>query len=310
MPPTPTPFPRKNLAELMTTATVQVVFAYKNTPLDWDFQRLPLYGGLQEDFRERAEAAAIELRDDRSGRAYDPEWDLQDDEFFYVSNIPPVGGDFFKQLPNFASLPLYREKKRIRHPQVWVIAAQLDDGTLAYFGARITASAVLDRASKALRVVFREDAFDHLEDTVITFKSEIDWIVWQGTMIVLNARHFHAVFRDIPALMKKVDTHLATIAQHVGIVNVAELAARIKTTPAMAVKLSRIIERADMHTKPPPVLEQYGQDYGIEVEWQNSQMVFNGSVEKQWNILRLLDEARTLGPVTGKKWDTSSKTEI
>jgi hypothetical protein len=39
-------------------------------------------------------------------------------------------------------------------------------------------------------------------------------------------------------------------------------------------------------------------------------MVFDGSVEKQWNILRLLDEARTLGPVTGKHWDTSSKTEV
>ncbi len=39
-------------------------------------------------------------------------------------------------------------------------------------------------------------------------------------------------------------------------------------------------------------------------------MVFNGSVEKQWNILRLLDEAHTLGPVTGKHWDTSTKTEV
>lgn len=310
MAPLPKNFPRQKLADLMATATVQVVLAYKNTPTDWDFQRLPLYGQLQEDFRERAETAAIELRDDRTGRAYDPEWDLKDDEYFYVSNNPPVGGDFFTQLPRFATLPAYQEKKRIRHPQAWVIVAQLDGNTLAYCGARITASAVLDRGSKALRVVYRDDAFDHLDDTVITFKAQIDWIAWQGSMIVLHAGNFHAIFRDVPALMKMVDTHLATIAHHVSIANMADLADRIKTTPAMAVKLSRIIDRADMHTKPPAVLRKYGQDYNIDVDWQQDSMVFDGSVAKQWNILRLLDEARTLGPVTGKKWDTSSKTEV
>jgi len=78
----------------------------------------------------------------------------------------------------------------------------------------------------------------------------------------------------------------------------------------MAVKLSRIIARADMHTKPPDVLRKYGNEYKIEVGWNGDRMVFEGTVERQWNILRLLDEARTLGPVTGKKWDSSSKTEV
>jgi hypothetical protein len=78
----------------------------------------------------------------------------------------------------------------------------------------------------------------------------------------------------------------------------------------MAVKLSRIIDRADIHTKPPETLRKYGDDFGIEVAWKDGDMVFDASVEKQWNILRLLDEARTLGPVTGKHWDTSSKIEV
>lgn len=306
----PKDFPRENLAKLTATATVQVVLAYKNSPTDWDLQRLPLYGDLQEEFRERAESAALDLWKNRTGRAYDPEWDLRSDEYFYVSNTPPIGGDFFSQLPNFATLSAFKEKKRIRHPQAWVVVAQLDDKSLAYFGARITGSAVLDRGSKALRVVFRDDAFDQLDDTVITFKAEFDWIAWKDTIIVLDANNFHAIFRDIPALVKMVDTHLATISQHVKITNIAALADRIKTTPAMAVKLSRIIERADMHTKPPQILRQYGKDYNILVDWKKDAMVFDGSVEKQWNILRLLDEARTLGPVTGKKWDTSSKTEV
>jgi hypothetical protein len=79
----------------------------------------------------------------------------------------------------------------------------------------------------------------------------------------------------------------------------------------MAVKLARIIERADMHTRPAAVLRKYGDEYKIAIGWTDDEhMVFDGSVEKQWNILRLLDEARTLGPVTEKKWESSTKVEI
>ena len=186
----------------------------------------------------------------------------------------------------------------------------MDDDTLAFFGARITSSSVLERTSKALRIVFRDDAFDSLDDTVVTFRPGFDWIAWQDVMIVLNASNFHAIFRDIPALVAKVDQHLNTIAAHIGIDNLDGLRARIKAYPAMMVKLQRIIDRADMHTRPAAVLRQYGNDYSIAVDWNGDRMVFDGSVEKQWNVLRLLDEAHTLGPVTGKHWDTSSKTEV
>ncbi len=303
-------FPRAVLATNTASAAVQVVFAYKNTPTDWEVQRLPLYGDLQDAFRQRVQAGAETLRDDRVGRAYDPEWELKSDEFFHLSNEPPVGGNLFVRLPNFATLPEFRERRRIRQPNALVVVAQLDDGTLAYFGARITASSVLERTSKVLRIVFRDDAFDTLDDTVITIPTRFDWIAWQGVMIVLSGGNFHAMFRDIPALVAKVDEHLQTITQHVGIDNVDALSQRVKAYPAMMVKLLRVIQRADMHTRSPDVLRKYAKEYSIAVEWNGDRMVFDGSVETQWNILRLLDEARTLGPVTGKHWDTSSKTQV
>jgi hypothetical protein len=306
----PSQFPRSDLATKVATATVQVVFAYRNSPTDWAFQLLPLHGDLPEAFRRRAQSAAEDLRDGRTGRAYDPEWDLKSVEFMYLSNQPQAGGNFFPQLSSFSNLPAFRERRRIRQPNAWVVIAQLDDGTIAYFGSRITRASVLERTSKALRVVYRDDAFDALDETVITFGAGFDWIVWQDIMIVLNATNFHSMFRDIPALVAKVDQHLQAITQHVGIDNLGALGDRIKTNPAMMVKLQRIIERSDMHTRPPAVLRQYAEDYSIAVDWNGDRMVFDGSVEKQWNVLRLLDEARTLGPVTGKHWDTSSKTEV
>ncbi len=310
MPADPAQFPRDDLAAKAASATVQVVFAYKDSPTDWKFRRLPLHGGLQEDFRVRIESAAQALQDELVGRAYDPEWDLRPHEFFYLSNDPPVGGDFFTTLSGFAALPDFEERKRIRAPSAWVVVAQLEDNTLAYFGARIIPSAMLRRNSPALRIVYRDNAFDTLDDTVVTLSPDFHWIAWQDVMIVLDKNNFHAMFRDIPALVAKVEEHMATVTQHIGIDNADDFVTRIKAYPAMMVKLQRIIDRADMHTRPPDVLRNYGQEYRIAVDWNGDRMVFDGSVEKQWNILRLLDEARTLGPVTGKHWETSSKVEV
>lgn len=188
--------------------------------------------------------------------------------------------------------------------------AQFEDDTLAHFGARITASAMLRRNSTSLRIVYRDDAFDALDETVVTLKPSFDWIVWQDVMIVLDKNNFHAMFRDIPALIAKVEDNVATLIQHVAIENLADFVARLKADPRMMVKLQRIIDRADMYTRPPEVLRTYGEEYGIDVVWNGDKMVFDGSLAKQGNILRLLDEGRTLGPVTGKHWETSSKVEV
>jgi Kiwa KwaB-like protein len=308
--PEPHAFPRDDLAKALATATVQVVFAYRRSATQWDLARLPLHGGLQEAFRARAEAAAVELRDERTGRAYDPQWHLDTGEFFHVSNQPPIGGDLFAKLASFATAQQFKDRRRLRQPNAWIVVAQLDDGSIAHLGARITAKAVLDRNSKILRVVYREDGFDALDDTVITFGEGFDWIAWQNVMIVLNATNFHAMFRDIPALVAQVDANIASVTQHVAIENLDELRARIKSFPGMMVKLQGIVDRADMHTRPPDVLRNYAAEYDIDIDWDGDSMIFDGSVERQWNILRLLDEARTLGPVTGKHWDTSSKTQV
>lgn len=90
---------------------------------------------------------------------------------------------------------------------------------------------MLDRASRALRVVYRDEAFDHLDDTVTTFKPDFDWLAWKGTMIVLNATNFHALFRDIPALIASVDANVQAVNQHVPIANQDEFATRIKAFP-------------------------------------------------------------------------------
>ena len=188
--------------------------------------------------------------------------------------------------------------------------AQLSDGTLAFFGSRITAKSILASDSRILRIVYAGDAFDSLDSTVVTFGSDFDWTAWHDAMIILDQKDFEQMFRDIPALQAKVDANLAKIVEHIEVANLAEFGVRIKSNPTMMVKLQSIIDRADMHTRSSAELKKYATEYNIPVDWEGDKLVFDGSLEKQWSILRLLDEARTLGPVTGKHWDTSGKVQV
>src|ERR1700722_5547148 len=191
-------FSADELAEKLPAATVQVVLGFKETgPKDWSFKRVKLHGDLPAAFRSRGEYAAKEVRDVLAARPYDPEWELKSHEYFYVANDPPMGGNFFSRAGNLAGMLDFRPRKVARKPQVWVIISQLDDGSIAFLGAKIGPSAILDRNSKVLRVVSAGDTFDALDETVITFDGGIDWIAWRGLMVVLNAKGFLAAFRDI-----------------------------------------------------------------------------------------------------------------
>ena len=184
----PKDFPRDELGTYTKTATVQVVFGYRNAPTYWEFRRLPLHGTLQDDFRDQTAEVATDLATNRVGRSYDPQWQLEPHEFFYLSNDPAPGGNFFPQLSGFAAFKDYEDRRRIRQPNALVVIAQLADSSLAYFGRRLTSKLVLERNSKILRLVYRDEAFDTLDDTVITFGAGFDWLVWQDVMIVLDAR--------------------------------------------------------------------------------------------------------------------------
>jgi hypothetical protein len=56
--------------------------------------------------------------------------------------------------------------------------------------------------------------------------------------------------------------------------------------------------------------KQYAQDRGIDVTWHGEALVYEKTIEKQWNILKLLDEDGTEGPVSGRTYDSLAKREV
>jgi hypothetical protein len=78
----------------------------------------------------------------------------------------------------------------------------------------------------------------------------------------------------------------------------------------MASKLKRVSESGLHLTTTPTDLKDYAQKYAIDVTWDDDQLVFDGSLQGQWAILKLLDEDRTEGPVSHRHYESAAKRQI
>lgn len=307
-------------AELLSgleEAAIHLAFAWRDAPDDWHVERVPILTGLAGELREVAQRAARDLHDNRAEIAYDPEYPLNETQFFAVANPrsdtdgrPPVGGDLFPGLDDFGQLPSYADSRRRSSPNLYVILAQLPDGSAAAFGRRVRPSQLL-KGSRFLRTLWRQGTLDVIDDgPVLALEPVIDWIEWRSTVLVLDARGFHTSFRTVEALRQAVASNVATMAAEIAIENSVEFIERCQKTPSMASKLASVIEQ-EHYKKPVEVLRDYSERYpGLGVQWSGDALVFDGSLERQWAILRLLDEAGFTGELSGEKFEAPAKRHL
>ena len=77
----------------------------------------------------------------------------------------------------------------------------------------------------------------------------------------------------------------------------------------MASKLRSVFEHG-IWREPVAKLKVYAEERGIEVQWDGDSLVFDGSIGHQHSILKLLDEDRTEGPVSGRTYDSAAKQAV
>jgi hypothetical protein len=304
------------LAEKLGSANVHLAFAWRDAPDQWHVERVPILANLAAELLEVAKSVAKDLHASRSEIAYEPEYPLNETQFFAIENprgddaTAAVGGNLFPQLDDFGQLPSYADTRRRSSPNLYVIIAQLEDGSIAKFGRRVRPSQLL-KSSRFLRTFWREGTLDLLDDgPVLALEPMTDWIDWRSMILVLNSAGFHASFRTIEALREAVTEHVGTLTAELDIDNSPEFTERCQKTPAMASKLEGVIEQGH-YKKPITVLKAYSDKYPeLGVQWNGDALVFDGSLERQWSILRLLDEAGFTGELSGEKFEAPAKRHL
>ena len=304
------------LVQALDEANVHLSFAWRVKPDVWHVEHVPILTGLANELRGVAKGAAENLHEKRSEVTYDPEYPLNETQFFAIANPrsatgdPPVGGDLFGQLDDFGQLPSYADTRRRTSPNLYVITAQFNDGSLATFGRRVKPSHLL-KSSRLLRTLWKDGTLDLIDDgPVLALEPVVDWLEWGSLIVVLDALGFHSTFRTIEALRQAVAGHVTTLTAELAIDNSTDFIDRCQKTPAMASKLHSVIQQGH-YKKPISVLHEYSDRYPeLGVEWNGDALVFDGSLEKQWSILRLLDEAGFTGELSGEKFEAPAKRHL
>lgn len=301
----------------LSDANFHLAFAWRDQPDDWHVEIAPTLEAVSDRLKEVATAAAADLHSARSRVAYGVDQPLDETHFFALDNpvtgspaSTPIGGDLFPQLADFGQLQPYGTSRRRSSPRAYVVIAQLDDGSIATFGRAVTPSQLL-RSSRWIRVLWTGETFDLLDDgPVLALDPYVDWIEWKHTVIVLNDRAFHRMFSTIEQLRAAVQGHVDAITAVIPIANAAEFIARCQGMPSMASKLATVVEQ-ELFKKPVAELKGYSNRYpGLGVVWSGNELVFDDDLERQWSILRLLDEAGFTGELSGEKFEAPSKRQL
>lgn len=288
-------------------ASAHLTLAWRPTPPQYKVELVELDESVSATFLRYARTASDQLTA-RSELAYDPEWPLRDHEYFELTSSELPGGNLFAALADFHNLHTFK-KKRLTKPRQYIVAVQTPTGP-AFLGKRMAFLKVPKQKTGVFAAVWDGSVFNELTDSVATFSTDFDWIFWDDTLYVLNASGFHAEFRDGVALMRAVANHVSQIGQTLTIQNAAELTRRCQTSVPMASKVRRIAERGLHLTSTITELKAYANMYGIKVQWDGDQLVFDGSLENQWAILKLLDEDRTEGPISHRHYESAAKREV
>jgi hypothetical protein len=300
---------RRALVGLVTAddATAHLTLAWRPSPGHYAVHRVEIEADLSEEFLEYAGASAGHLADERVAVPYNPEWPLKGNEYFALSGQEIPGGNLFPDLADFLSLPRF-QRKALRKPRLYTVAVQAEAGT-ALFGKRMAYLKQLGRRKGRFSATWDGSTFNELEVTVATFSTGFDWVLWDEVLYVLDAKNFHAEFRDQEALREAVQGHVDQIRSRIEIIGADDFAERCKRSVPLASKLQSVIENG-IWEKPIPELKAYATQRGIPVEWDGDALVFDGSIDRQSAILKLLDEDRTHGPVSGRTYDSAAKQAV
>ncbi len=277
---------------------------------------------LQNDFREVARRAAARLRR-RTPQDYQLGDDLTRD---HVGTLPlsqasgalihPKAGDALKKLRKTGDANPLTANALEETPSFYALIWRDPEAKrVILFGRRLARQSIARRRNGfSARLAGDEATLKKFEGQLIMFDEDVDWILADDTFFIFKPRPFEDSFLNAAALTAAVAKNASALHKKVPIKNLAAFQKRCIEVPSMQLKLAKIVDSADFAkwTPDPVKLEQYSKKYGNNktgpvVQFAGGQMVFEGSLGKQWNILKLLDQAFFTSELTSTKFEATGK---
>ena len=268
--------------------------------------QVPVAIEVADHLRTACEQMLTTLRE-REARPYDPDMQLEAEEFLAISDeelvsASPVGIALFQSLP----IQLLSARELQAKPLA-LYAVVIGEGSDQRAFVKKVIRQVVAKPGRFFTAL--GDTLRRLETGVLELNESFDLIVSPGGVIAADQDVFEGLFKDAQVLQERIPDWAQSIAEHLPLQDgvVERLVVRSQRDSRLRRRLRAIHERGHLHAVPLEVLRQYIADTGLEADISFHDGKLDLPDDQFFHLMYLLNEDFFNGGLTNEKFRSDRK---
>lgn len=216
------------------------------------------------------------------------------------------------------STPLSLDSSRTVNLRMTITTSESDDDEpIRATFYRITRNTARLAQSRRFAAIFRDGAFDRLDDEVLLFNHEVDAIATQGHVFFTNRHNFERAFDHVGELREAATRTFEQVCRDLSIDGMDELRSAATGDMNMMAKMASIQRKIDAEPRYAAALTMAnllqfidrspGVDVDLDGQGDDRRLVFRSAPAHRYKILKLLDDDFLRSALTSLDYQVDSK---
>lgn len=278
-------------------------------------QRLNLRQDLATEFLSAAKDSVPPANQEVRLRAYEAGYKPDSDEITYIdlAQNAPIA-DLIHLVSQVQQAELFHEDDTVIDSlRFYAIVVSPSARRRAVFFRTYSPKKELTRRAGFAALLSR-GSYDKVESKVFLFDHNTDCFAWDGYLFIHNVGAFQRIFGYFEELRAMANTTVDTVLAQIPVSNADAFRATCTGQLQMMSKLAQIARKPylgrvtmqDMRR----TIDEFHLDVQIVQENGQEKLLFEGSLEKRWLILKLLDDDYLGSIMTHEKYEVNSKSAV
>jgi Domain of unknown function (DUF4868) len=157
-------------------------------------------------------------------------------------------------------------------------------------------------------------SYDKVESKIFLFDHDTDCFSWDGFLFIHNVGAFQRIFGYLEELRAKANETVDTVLAQIPVSNADAFRTTCTGQLQMMLKLAQIARKPYLSRVTMVDIRRTIDDFHLDVqivqEGGQEKLLFEGSLEKRWLILKLLDDDYLGSIMTHERYEVNSKSAV
>jgi hypothetical protein len=278
-------------------------------------QRLNLRQDLAAEFLSAAKDSVPPANQEVRLRAYEAGYKPDSDEITYIDLAQNAAiAELVGQVSQVQQAELFHEDDAIIDSlRFYAIVVSPSARRRAIFFRTYSPKKELTR-SAGFAALLSRGSYDKVESKIFLFDHDTDCFAWDGYLFIHNVGAFQRIFGYFQELRAMANTTVDTVLSQIPVSNADAFRATCTGQLQMMSKLAQIARKPYLGRVTMQDMRRAIDDFHLDVQivQENGQekLLFEGTLEKRWLILKLLDDDYLGSIMTHEKYEVNSKSAL